>query len=236
MNLVGIPHSTIRYWDLRYFFDKRSYDSKMFNCGLPLPDYVGVNGEAAKKMYIFGGYPMERILEVEALRYQYLNEVEVLNKINDRHVLVLGGKNIKNQIKLLDASFGLLDVSVKFIIKTDPWNPIKLNDFQKLRMRLTTNTISELLGKYNIVYTDNITSAAVDAYCMGKQVISMLDPSMLNLSPLLDYDNVLFVSSSAQLAKAINSFSGSENFKREYFYLDPSLSRWEKLINKGKLS
>ena len=231
MNLVGIPHSTIRYWDLRYFFDRRCYNTSMVNSKLPLPDYIGVNGDYSKEMHILSGYPESQILEVEALRYQYLNKIVMDDKIDNHHVLVLGGKNIANQIQLLNSADSLLNESIKFIIKTDPWNPIKLNDFQKLKMELTTETISKLLGKYNIIYTDNITSAAVDAYCMGKQVISMLDARMLNLSPLLDYEDVMFVSSPEKLAKALNNFSGHKNYKKKYFYLDSNLSRWEKLIN-----
>ena len=236
MNLVGIPHSTVRFWDLRYFFDKRSYNISNVNCSLPLPDYVGVNGESAKQMFILGGFPQDKLLEVEALRYQYLNEVKHSKEINNHHILVLGGKNIKNQMMLLNSADSLLDQSIKFVIKSDPWNPIQLNDFQKHRMELTSDSMLELLSKYNIVYTDNITSAAVDAYCMGKKVISMQDPKMLNLSPLLDYKDVLFVNSSYQLAKVLNDFSFFVNFKREFFYLDSRLSRWTKLINGEKLN
>ena len=36
--------------DLRYFFDRRSYNVNDINCSLPLPDYVGVNGDGAKQM------------------------------------------------------------------------------------------------------------------------------------------------------------------------------------------
>ena len=49
--LIGMPHSTIRYWDLRYFFDPRSYQRNKYN-DLPLPDKIGVNGEVAKNIYI----------------------------------------------------------------------------------------------------------------------------------------------------------------------------------------
>ncbi len=233
-NLFGIPHSTIRYWDLRYFFDKRSYNIGVSECSLPLPDYIGVNGMSAKEMHILNGYPEDRILEVEALRYQYLNEIVISNEINNHNILVLGGKNIKNQMKLLNSADSLLNESIKFTIKTDSWNPIELNNLQKIRMELTKDSMSELLSKYNVVYTDNITSAGVDAYCLGKKVVSMLDPNMLNLSPLLGHEDVLFVSSPEQLSDALNNSLDLTNIKREFFYLDPNLPRWEKLINGEK--
>jgi surface carbohydrate biosynthesis protein (TIGR04326 family) len=229
--LVGIPHTTIKYWDLRYFFDKQSYSKGIFNCSLPLPDYVGVNGKDAKKMLISNGYPKHKILEVEALRFLYLKDIETVGAINNQQVLILSGNNVKNQMKLLNSANDLLNDSIKFVIKTDPWNPIILSESQKLRMNLTTDSISELLGKYNVVYTDNITSAAADAFCMGKRVITALDPSKLNQSPLLGYKDVLFVSSPEQLAEALNGFSNFGHVKRDFFYLDPDLPRWKRLIN-----
>lgn len=230
-SLIAIPHSTIRYWDLRYFFDKEIYKIDGKHCCLPFPDYVGVNGDIAKKMLGLAGFPSEKLIEVEALRYQYLNNLKKTKKGRHQNVLVLGGKNIKNQMKLLNSSDSLLHESLKFIIKSDPWNPIKLNDYQKNRMTLTSETMPELLSQYNVVYTDNITSAAVDAYCAGKKVISMLDPNTLNLSPLLDFKDVFFVSSPEELAEALNDFSTITFTKRDFFYLDSSFSRWRNLIN-----
>lgn len=234
--LTGIPHSTIRYWDLRYFFDKRSYNAKVFGCSLPLPDYIGINGEKGKDMLISGGYPKEKILEVEALRYQYLNQVKMHSKINNHEILVLGGKNIDKQMKLLNEVDQMIEKSINFVIKTDPWNPIKLNEFEKQRMKLTTEPMSEVLGKYNIVFTDDITSAAVDAYCLGKKVISMIDPSVLNLSPLLDNREVVFVNSAEQLGKVLNNTLGFRMVNRDFFYLDSNLSRWSKLLNEDYIS
>ena len=231
-NLVGIPHSTIRYWDLRYYFDKRNYNGEV-SCGLPLPDYVGVNGSKAKEMYILGGYPEVNLVEVEALRYIYINNIADINEINNNYVLVLGGKNIKQQMRLLASSADLLNESLRFIVKADAWNPIELNDFQKLNIEMTTDSMSELLVRCNAVYADNITSASVDAYCLGKQVVSMLDPSMLNLSPLIDTEGVIFVSSPKELAEALNGNSMPEHTKKEYFYLDPNLKKWEELITGG---
>ena len=39
--LVGSQHSTVRYWDLRYYFDSRSYYRDGTNI-LPLPDKISL--------------------------------------------------------------------------------------------------------------------------------------------------------------------------------------------------
>ncbi len=229
-NLIGIPHATVRYWDLKYFFDKRSYDDTQC-CQLPLPDFVGVNGSKTKNTYLHGGYPSDGLVEVEALRYIYMNNV--VNTVSQSHgedILVLGGKNIEQQVQLLNLAHKLLDKPVKYIVKPHPRKPIQIDNYPNLPIKITDEPISKLLNKFNIVYTDNITSAAVDAYCSGKQVVTFLDPNMMDFSPLRGAKEVLFVSSAKELADALKKGSVINNTKREYFYINSDLCRWKELI------
>ena len=41
-NLIGAPHTPSKFWDLRLYFDKRSYERPDTIYNLPLPDYVGM--------------------------------------------------------------------------------------------------------------------------------------------------------------------------------------------------
>ena len=68
--LIGVPHSTIRYWDLRYF---DTHTAKTLS-DLPNPDLIAVNGVHAWQMLNNASYPMRHCVQVEALRYQYLNK------------------------------------------------------------------------------------------------------------------------------------------------------------------
>ena len=72
--LIGFAHSTIRYWDLRYFNDKKCYEGDGIY-SKPSPDHYAVNGINDKSMMIKFGYLSEGIYEVESLRYLYLNDV-----------------------------------------------------------------------------------------------------------------------------------------------------------------
>jgi surface carbohydrate biosynthesis protein (TIGR04326 family) len=41
--LIAVPHATVRFWDLRYFTDPRTFGT--LGAGeLPQPDYVALNG------------------------------------------------------------------------------------------------------------------------------------------------------------------------------------------------
>ena len=241
--LMGFSHSTVRYWDLRYFFDPRGYTHTGKN-DLPIPDYIGVNGSVMKNSYINGDYPQERLIEVEALRYLHLCNSPTSqiknnkNRLQARTLLVVGDylkENTGKQLALLMAAFKDIDQSIRYIIKPHPVCPINMQDLPGLNFEISTQPIGELLLISDIVYSSSVTSAAVDAYCAGKSVITILDGRILNLSPLRGVGGVYFVSSAKELAVAINGAEVNELGQREdYFYLDMELTRWKKWLSDEK--
>ena len=237
--LMAVPHSIIRYWDLRYFFDPRSYKSSSA-LTLPLPDFICVNGSAAKKMYLDNNYPEVSLIEVEALRYLHLKRT-ITKKISKakqiNQVLVLGDYDKNNtdfQMKLLSDASNLLNHSVKFIVKPHPSCPIKKSDYPEINLKIVDNPISELIDDCAVVYTSCLTSAALDAYYFGKNVLSARDPIGLNLSPLRGAKSAVFVSTGQELADLlsnINKLNEPKSQVNDFFYLDHKLLKWKKLFN-----
>ena len=240
-NLTGIPHTTVIYWDLRYFFDPRSYEQKG-NCTLPLPNKVGVNGKAAKNIYLEGGYPKEWLVEVEALRYLYL-----FNANNKKDKTMEGDKdkitlliltdyleeNVEQQMNLIHDIPLSNNIGIRCLIKPHPACSVPFKTYSVPNVEITNAQISTLLGNCSLVFTSNVTSAAVDAYCMGIPIITMLNPKGLNLSPLRGYEGVSFISSSKELADCldkINQLKIVEKQGKEYFHLNPQLPRWKRIL------
>ena len=136
------------------------------------------------------------------------------------------------QLNLLSASVKNIDKSVRFIIKPHPGCPINMKDFSNLNGKISTKPIQELMKVSDIVYSNLVTSAVIDASCAGLPVISFLDGKTLNNSPLRGSNGVYFVESSRELANAINTIEVSNLGKKEdYFHLDPSLPRWQTWLN-----
>lgn len=144
--LVGAPHSTVRYWDLRYFFDVRSY-RRAGNNDLPLPDFAALNGPVSKATYRKGGFPEEKILEVEALRYLHLINSPPKSKgarkssITPVRVLILGDylpSVVRQQMEWLVDAACILPPDTRYIVKPHPVCPIRANEYPSLRSRLLT--------------------------------------------------------------------------------------------------
>jgi len=241
--IIGCPHSTVRYWDLRYFFDPRSYNRTLEN-QLPMPDKVAVNGAMALQAYRDGGYPDKDLVEVEALRYLHLNQRE--NDFSNQYaikrhglrLLVLGdytARYTELQMRLLEEVSGFLLEGTKITVKPHPNYPIKEEDYPLLPLTVTMEPINRLLPQCDVAFTSAVTSAAVDAFCMGISVISVLDYKALNLSPLRGQNGVQFVNTSIELALAIEkaaTLSRDPQQGHGFFCLDPELPRWKALLMK----
>lgn len=239
--IIGAPHSTVRFWDLRYFFDRRSY-IRSGNNDLPLPDRVALNGPESINRYIEGGYPISDLVPVEALRYLYLSEynssyLKKKEKFDGPlRLLVLGDYlpvNTMRQLNLLQKALIFLNTHPLITVKPHPACPINPSDYPSLSFKLTTSPLSILLDCFDVAYTSSSTSAGVDAYCCRLPVVSLLDPNILNLSPLRGLEGVIFASTPMDLAYALNLIDTNgvaTNSFHQYFHFGDKLNLWRNLL------
>lgn len=240
-SLIGTPNSTVRFWDLRYYYDPRIFIENI-SCFMPLPDFIAVNGEVAKSNLLQSGYPKNRIKEVEALRYSYLSKFNKksyheINKNKYKIVLVCGDFREDSTLKLLlqlQSAEAFSPTNNVYIFKPHPSCKINYSNRVSIKLKQSNDPLIDLLSFSDIVLTSNITAAAVDAYCLGIPIIQILDESGPNLSPLRGMSNVAFVSTYKDMANELNKKIKIErNFLQNYFFLDDSLPRWKKLLTQA---
>ncbi|MGB6352712.1 MAG: TIGR04326 family surface carbohydrate biosynthesis protein [Steroidobacteraceae bacterium] len=243
--IIGVQHATVPYWHLYYFDDPRSLRPGG-SCPLPLPDGIAVNGVAAREAFAEGGYPKEKLMEVEALRYLYLYRVDGAPRESGRQrrtgplrVLVVGdmiAASMDRVLNLLQDTAGQLPTGYEFTLKPHPGYAVDLGRFPGLTMARTTESLAKLLGDYDVALAANSTSAAVDAYVARLPVIVAVDGANLNLSPLRGRPGVSFVSSPQELTKALESAAGrleaDERSREDFFFLSPDLQRWSRALQK----
>lgn len=237
--LIGVPHSVVRYWDLRYFSDPRSYLGAGAN-NLPMPDVVALNGSAAMSVLRKGGYPEDRMQEVEALRYLYLADPPEARMraqeapINRLRVLTLCDYLpvvTQRQLQWLAQAAHQLPMDTRYIVKPHLACPVLASDYPSLKLEIAKLPLAELLSDCDVAYTSNITAAAVDAYCAGVPVVSVLDGRAFNMSPLRGLEGVVYATGPNELARALRHGPGSRAAKAEaYFCLDRRLRRWRRLL------
>lgn len=239
--LIAVAHATVRFWDLRYFIDPRTLRSSDSH-PMPRADFISLNGKPAIDAYLSMDYPKEAIVECEALRYTYLNRSRAVSgkARGDVVKIVILGDYIASStiklLKLLEAAVPKLSVLATYTVKAHANCPVKPADYPVLNLELSTAPMGEILHDYDIAYASNMTSAAVDAYLVGLPVVVMLDDTELNLSPLRGKSGVRFVTTSLELADVLGTIGDDLAADRDcsdFFFMDPELPRWRRLLSEG---
>jgi surface carbohydrate biosynthesis protein (TIGR04326 family) len=243
--IIGVQHATVPFWHLYYFDDPRSLRANG-NCPMPLPDGLAVNGEVAWNAFADGGYPKEKLIEVEALRYLCLAADPEDSRRGSRgsgrrrgsgrvRVLIVGdmiATSMDSLLRLLDDAVRLIPAGFEFTLKPHPSYAVDISGFSGLKVALTAQPLSVLFHDCDVVLAANSTSAAVDAYVAQLPVIVAIDGASLNLSPLRGRPGTLFVSTAPELAGALQSLADvvPDDRHEDFFFLSPDLLRWKRLL------
>jgi surface carbohydrate biosynthesis protein (TIGR04326 family) len=239
-NIIACPHSTIRFWDLRYYYSKETLDLQIDN-KLPVIDFIATNGDHAFNKFLEIGYPQKKLVKVEALRYMYLNEIKkisrnkVLKRIDAMKILILGDYSKKStitSIKLIQEALLNLSTDIELILKPHPACLITNSDIDLSNIKIINDPINNIINQCNIAFSCNVTSAALDVYFYDIPLICFHDLSKLNLSPVRGLDNIIFINSSTELRNILSNeiYFRSSDTSFNYFYLDKSLKRWTNLL------
>ena len=237
--LIAVAHSTVRYWDLRYFDDPQVWQSKDA-LAQPLPEKIALNGPAAFRAYRGANQPKDRLVEVEALRYQHLNLLKRKSNSfgsnsDQKTLLILGdyvSKTTHQMLRLLDCLEQSALVKYEIIFRPHPATQISLLHYKKLNLRETATSLDKLIPKADVVLSTENTSAVVEPFIAGLPVIVAIENDNFNFSPLRGEHGVCFIRTSEDLKKALENL-GSAPFKdsqNNFFWTDPELPRWKVLL------
>jgi len=233
--LVGYPHSTIRYWDLRYWTASHNLDEHMLSLP-PTPHQVAANGPMTRSALESSGFQFQRICNVEALACLYLGDGAkfAVGKSTQR-LLILGDFFPAQNTALLNL-LSQVDIDIRSrsitVFKPHPLCQVDERWITELNLRTDTRSLSDLLPECDVVISTNGTSAAAEAHQFGVKVITILNGDTPNFSPLRGVPNAFFVASPQDLQEALAAESiSSMPTRNEYFSVDGSLTGWQELLS-----
>ena len=250
--MIGVPHATVCFWHLNNFDDPRTTNSGQ-GSRKPMPNYLAVNGLMARRAFTETGYPTYSIVDVEALRFQYLERIASADGANEAQtvqggvsvhkrvgtkVLILGDLTFTQTIKMLrcaEEASRLFPGTLSFTLKRHPACRIDKRDFPTFSFELADGPIGTILKDYNYAFSSNSTSAGLDAYLAGLQVAVFLDDATFNNSPLRGINAVCFVSTPKELADSLRSpkVDADRCTIEEVFWIDKRLPRWRKILSES---
>jgi surface carbohydrate biosynthesis protein (TIGR04326 family) len=240
--IIGYPHSTIRYWDLRYFNDIRSNGDLSF----PNPDLIAVNGQLAYKQLIKNGIKLDVLVEVESLRYNYLLEPRVgLNKsaLSRKRIFVVTDQNprsIRYQLDMLRESKYLIRHEFDICIKSHPLRDILDAELEGLDVTIIRSKLVDSLRLDDIVFISDATSSILEVLYNNLHMICCQNSFALSQCPLMGDNSITFVRNGAELANEVNKILDGENSIesvmdfQNFINLDKNFPKWKNLIKKYK--
>ncbi len=240
--VIAYAHSSVRFWDLRYFHSPDYYTRD--NVKEYTPSLIGVNGNLAKKSLLDGGCPRKMIIELEALRYQYLNFIERRSTnencnldSNNLKILFIGDYAHSNNIYMFDLLKKLLSKKQfhnhEIIIKPHPSTPICNKYISSFNFKFSEKNLDILSHNVDFAIASSLTTASLDINYLGLPLLIILNGATLNMSPAMENEYSTYIRTFEELSSAINAFSyplAMKSSSDSLFFLDPSLEKWIKFI------
>ena len=237
--LIAVQHSTLRFWDLRYF-DHPEILKNNDKFSQPKPDLIAVNGPIPYEFYKESKHDLKKIIKVEAIRYLFhSNPMNISKSINqdksEEKILILGNVTKKSTLELLELLNNNFDKKIEFVLKAHPSALIETNKYSSISISECNENMDSILFDHHTCIAVGDTSSALDAFLTGLNVIVFLPSGELNTSPLREFNDVSFVRKSFDLKKSISLLNKTKNISRHkesYFWLDQRLKLWNSLIQK----
>ena len=237
--LIAVVHATIAYWDLRYHFDPLVVtDTSEYR--MPMGELTAVNGPAAREALLSSGLPSEKLVEVEALRYEYLTGIRAQqgsgNTNNSVRIVVIGeyrGPVTDQMLKTLESAVVENQLDVKCRFKPHPNYSVDAEKWQSIGLEVIDQPLRSLLDQVDLAVASSGSSAVVDAYMAGVPVAVYRPPDELPLTDLLGRDGVFIAATERDMLNAITNGVGVKLAAREpteFFCLDSDLSKWRRLL------
>lgn len=232
-DLIGMPHSTHRYWDLRYFFAEKFYLQYAQDI---FPDHIAVNGDYSTERCLENGYPKAIIKPVEALRYLHHPNTPVVRKSTEEKrltILICCDYQTKTSERLFEmvdqaTKAGKLKCNVK--VRMHPAFPLPTELLSQYGYEISKEEMISALQETDWVITSNLSAIAVDGYYQGCNIAQLSDGLYFNLSPLRGVvDDLLF--NSAEELKRMFFKQKQEKKSVSYFLIDSKTKKWENLLS-----
>jgi len=240
-SIAGVPHSTVRIWDLRYAVGKADKHASGPE-GPPRPDQVLVNGPAALEVLVQNGFSQLQLKPVEALRYLISADLPMRelrrnsNKLNPLNLLALGEFDPGLAVTQIEMLNKLIEARPDFALVTYRPHPSLNMTLESLDRRIQLSTSPRIetdLDNSDLVFCSNVSSASIDATLRGVPIITFRDGSVLD-GQIAGVPGSVSITNTMGLIEAADQFLASElhsvGQQSNIFYLDSECPRWERVL------
>jgi surface carbohydrate biosynthesis protein (TIGR04326 family) len=236
--LLGVAHSTTRFWDIRYFKDHRDLWSETGANPMPWPERVAVNGPLMQDACHVARYPDQRLVEVEALRYFGTEHaIPPRSSVGPLRILVCGDYSpvaAQRMLDLVNKSLEVTDLSMEISYRPHPTNArqnVHLHPDCRLDL---ASTIQEALDGSDLVVTGAMSSVSIEAVASGLTTVIVGDAHAFLTIPVDGASNLQFVTTVQGFLSSFRHLAERgaliAKVANDYFRLNSTLYSWRRVI------
>ena len=191
------------------------------------PDRVAVNGPAMNAQARNAGYPADRMVDVEALRYTYLLQDLVAARTRGVPRVLVSGEYSPTADEYLMTQFSqALDIEDPQILVSVRPHPAASGRPISLDPRLRLDEHASAFEALN---------AADATVCIGNRTLLIADPHVIMTSPAEGLRQVELFRTPRKLAQALHHVKRQDvtslTKSARVFCLDPKIPRWRGLVS-----
>ena len=246
--IIGFPHSSISFWDLRYSYP-RVDPVAVVDMSMPIPDEIAISGNLAKESFLEKNpWLASKLVDVEALRFGNPRNL-LCSRTKKKHmpseisILMLGVYSRRETESLMlllgDALPRINSVyNTKVAIKFHP-----LCDMREVASRIFRSGVDLLCGEvhalqqqYDFVLCGAMSSACIDVAISGSRPFVYHAPSEPIINPLYGTNLATFVSGPDEFSSAVMAmgYGGGDplppSIISSLFNTDPGFKMWMNVI------
>jgi len=247
---IGFQHTNMAQNYFRYFHHPTEIECRKKPTSLPLPDVLACNGGIPYRLFKKNGYP--NLVKVEAVRQLYLADYAENNeciKKEEQILLLAGSYDVTETSLLLSLLYAAFPGTQNFKVwlKGHPAAPIEKIckelkiEYERCRYEVKFSSIDLLLKDATMVLV-GYSNVGLEALMFGCAVFIPVFSDRMFISPLGGFDRFytkIYNPSDLKevverTVRGIGIEENNEEIKSlvsDYWCLDKSLQRWEKLFN-----
>ena len=218
--LIGFPHSNVRYWDLRYFFldpneFKNIYPNKVLIHSKDTLDWannIKINSKSA--------------IAVESLRYENLIlKKQIFKKSNLKNFLVFA--DLDESIS--EALFKIFENNKdkNFFVKSHPGSSMNKKNYKNISF-IKDN--EHIFDNYDCVIVSNASGAVFKPYYENFPFLVFLDTRFFNLNPISDLNKNIFFHNHSSFERSIHYILKENNGNKKLHIIDNKNQEWLNIL------
>ena len=135
-------------------------------------------------------------------------------------------------LEVLNKAAANIHSKLNISFKPHPLTSVDLDLFPDLKIKEVNEPIQDIHFKFDYAYCSSQTSASLDASFLGMNVLNFSHPISLNLHPLYNLTDIVFVRDWRQLTLALNEQRNqTPNLPLDQFFnLEKNLNKWLSFI------